>query len=404
MFYDAPVIISGAGPVGLVTALILAKAGISCIVLESEAKLTHDLRAGTYHPPTLEMLDKIDVTSEMLKIGIQVPYWQSCDLREGLIAEWDLGLLQNDTKYPFRLHLEQHRLTPILLTLLKQYASIQVLFSHTLKGFTKDNQVVRVEVETPNGNLQLISQWLIGADGGRSRVRKEANIDFEGYTWPERYSVISTSFDFSALGYRENAYISDTEQWTAIFKMPDITPMGIWRMTLPVPVEVLEQEALAGPYAQHAIRRITKTNDEKEYPLIHQSLYSVHQRVAKLMRKGRVILAGDAAHINNPLGGFGLNSGIHDAFNLAEKLVDVISHRAPETLMDRYHRQRHTVNLEYVQNLSVANKKNLEEKDPIKRQDRFKEMRIMCSNPEKARNYLMNSSMINSISRANSID
>lgn len=403
MHYDAPVIISGAGPVGLVTALVLAKAGIPSIVLEAEAQLTHDLRAGTYHPPTLEMLDRIGVTPLMLRAGIQVPRWQSCDLQEGLIAEWDLSLLRDDTPYPFRLHLEQHRLTPLVMECLQAYPSTRVLFSHALTGFTQDADGVTVQAQTPTGEVQLRAQWLIGADGGRSKVRKTAGIAFAGYTWPERYSVISTTHDFAQQGYRENAYISDPTQWVAVFKMPDVTPEGLWRMTLPVAVEVSEAEALAGPYAQQAIRRLTRASADTTYTLVHQSIYSVHQRVAERLREGRVLLAGDAAHVNNPLGGFGLNSGIHDAFSLGEKLAQVIGAQAPESLMDLYHRQRHTVNVEYVQELSVKNKHNLEEKDPAKRQARFAELRSVCADPVKARQYLLNSSMINSIARANAI-
>jgi 3-(3-hydroxy-phenyl)propionate hydroxylase len=403
MNLDSPVIISGAGPVGLITALILAQSGISSIVLESEAELTLDLRAGTYHPPTLEMLDKIGVTAEMLKVGIKVPFWQSCDLQQGLIAEWDLGLLRNDTAYPYRLHLEQHRLTPIVLERLTQHPRTRILFSHTLLGFTQDAEGVTVEVETPNGKVSLRSEWLIGADGGRSKVRKAAEIEFAGYTWPERYSVLSTTFDFARLGYRENAYISDPDQWVAVFKMPDLTPEGLWRMTMPVAAEVSEVDALAGPYAQRAIHRVTGSEGNSPYPLIHQSIYNVHQRVATHLRKERVLLAGDAAHVNNPLGGFGLNSGIHDAFNLSEKLIAVFSEHATPTLLDQYHRQRHTVNVEYVQELSVKNKQNLEERDPLQRNKRFKELREINANPDKARNFLLNSSMINSIARANAI-
>ena len=267
MNHDTPVIISGAGPVGLVTALVLAKAGVPSIVLEAEPHLTHDLRAGTYHPPTLEMLDRIGVTPLMLRTGIQVPRWQSCDLEEGLIAEWDLDLLRDDTPYPFRLHLEQHLLTPLVMECLRAHPSTQVLFSHALTGFTQDSDGVTVQVQTPTGEVQMRAQWLIGADGGRSKVRKNAGIEFAGYTWPERYSVISTTFDFGQLGYRENAYISDPTQWVAVFKMPDVTPQGLWRMTLPVAVEVDEQEALAGPYAQHAIRRLTRADENTDYTL-----------------------------------------------------------------------------------------------------------------------------------------
>lgn len=399
---QAQVMIAGAGPVGLLTALVLAQQGVACTVIEAEPHLTKDLRAGTFHPPTLEMLDQVGVTAAMLALGIQVPCWQSCDMSHGLVAEWDLGLLKNDTPYPFRLHLEQHRLTPILLDALKRHSHVQVLFNHRFESLTQRGTDVQVNVHTPDGPQTWRVQWLVGTDGGRSQVRKSAEIEFAGYTWPERYSVISTTYDFAQLGYTENAYISDPEQWVAVFKMPDEGPPGLWRMTLPVSQDVTDEEALAGPYAQKTMRRLTR-EPTGQYPLVHQSIYSVHQRVAVALRKQRVLLAGDAAHVNNPLGGFGLNSGIHDAMSLGQMLAKVVRGEAADDLLDRYHRQRHTVNMEYVQLLSVKNKKNLEERDPVQRAARIQELQETCADPVKARAFLLNSSMINSIARANAI-
>ncbi len=399
---QAQVMIAGAGPVGLLTALVLAQQGVACTVIEAEPHLTKDLRAGTFHPPTLEMLDQVGVTAAMLALGIQVPRWQSCDMSHGLVAEWDLGLLKNDTPYPFRLHLEQHRLTPILLDALKRHSHVQVLFNHRFESLTQNATDLQVNVLTPDGPQTWRVQWLVGTDGGRSQVRKSAEIEFAGYTWPERYSVISTTYDFAQLGYTENAYISDPEQWVAVFKMPDEGPPGLWRMTLPVSQDVTDEEALAGPYAQKTMRRLTR-EPTGQYPLVHQSIYSVHQRVAVALRKQRVLLAGDAAHVNNPLGGFGLNSGIHDAISLGQMLAKVVRGEATDDLLDRYHRQRHTVNMEYVQLLSVKNKKNLEERDPVQREARIQELQETCADPVKARAFLLNSSMINSIARANAI-
>ncbi len=399
---QAQVMIAGAGPVGLLTALVLAQQGVACTVIEAEPHLTKDLRAGTFHPPTLEMLDQVGVTAAMLALGIQVPRWQSCDMSHGLVAEWDLGLLKNDTPYPFRLHLEQHRLTPILLDALKRHSHVQVLFNHRFESLTQNATDLQVKVLTPDGPQTWRVQWLVGTDGGRSQVRKSAEIEFAGYTWPERYSVISTTYDFAQLGYTENAYISDPEQWVAVFKMPDEGPPGLWRMTLPVSQDVTDEEALAGPYAQKTMRRLTR-EPTGQYPLVHQSIYSVHQRVAVALRKQRVLLAGDAAHVNNPLGGFGLNSGIHDAMSLGQMLAKVVRGEATDDLLDRYHRQRHTVNMEYVQLLSVKNKKNLEERDPVQRAARIQELQETCADPVKARAFLLNSSMINSIARANAI-
>lgn len=400
---DPAVMIVGAGPVGLITALVLAQQGIASRVIEAEPGLTIDLRAGTFHPPTMEMLDGIGVAAEMRALGIAVRYWQSRDIAQGLVAEWDLDLLRNDTPYPYRLHLEQHRLTPILLAHVLQTGLVDVVFGHRFDGQHLQGDDLEVRALGPEGLVSWKTKWLIGADGGRSQVRKSADIEFAGYTWPERYSVLSTTFDFATLGYRENAYMSDPVQWSALFKMPDEGPRGLWRMTLPVAPETSEAEALAGPYAQQAIRRITGANDSTTYPLVHQSIYSVHQRVAVRFRQGRVLLAGDAAHVNNPLGGFGLNSGIHDAISLGQTLARVVKGEEGDDALDRYNRQRQQANVTYVQEMSVRNKKNLEEKDPALRAQRMQELRAVCADPIKAREYLLNSSMINSIRRAQSL-
>jgi 3-(3-hydroxy-phenyl)propionate hydroxylase len=398
-----PVIVVGAGPVGLLCALELARRQVPVTVLESEPSTTLDLRAGTFHPPTLEMLGPEGVADAMLKVGIKVRHWQSRDREYGLIAQWDLDLLSQDTAYPFRLHLEQHRLTPILLEKLQAYSHAQVLFGHEFMELKQSDEQVVATVRHTQGLMQITGSHLIGADGGRSAVRKSAGIEFDGYTWPERYTVISTPFDFEPLGYADNAYISDPEQWLAFFRMPDVGPPGLWRMTTPVTDELSDEDVLAPAFAHHTINRSIGAPAHNTYPIAHQSVYRVHQRVAKQFRVGRVLLAGDSAHVNNPLGGFGLNSGIHDAVNLGEKLARVWLGQAHPDLLDLYERQRRTVAIEYVQNLSVKNKKNLEEKDLPTRLARFEELRQTVADPVKARAYLLMSSMINSIARANAI-
>ncbi len=398
-----PVIVVGAGPVGLLCALELARRQVPVTVLEAEPSTTLDLRAGTFHPPTLEMLQPEGVAEAMLELGIKVRHWQSRDREYGLIAQWDLDLLKNDTPYPFRLHLEQHRLTPILLEKLQAYSHAQVLFDHEFLELTQTDERVQATAEHAGSTVQLEGRYLIGADGGRSAVRKSAGIEFEGYTWPERYTVVSTRFDFEPLGYADNAYISDPQRWLAFFRMPDAGPPGLWRMTMPVTDELSDEEVLAPAFAHQAINRIIGAPAESTYPIVHQSVYRVHQRVAKRFRAGRVLLAGDSAHVNNPLGGFGLNSGIHDAVNLGEKLARVCLGQAHEDLLDLYERQRRAVAIEYVQNLSVKNKKNLEEKELPVRLARFEELRQAVADPVKARAYLLMSSMINSIARANAI-
>jgi 3-(3-hydroxy-phenyl)propionate hydroxylase len=397
------VVIVGAGPVGLLCALQLARKGIPVTVIEAESNLTIDLRAGTFHPPTLEMLAPIGVTDAMMEIGIRVPRWQSRDLEEGLIVEWDMEILKNDTNYPFRLHLEQHRLTPILYDMLRNYPHAEVLFSHALISLSQNDDQVSLMIDHHQEQFILTAKWVIGADGGKSIVRKSCDIEFDGYTWPERYSVISTTYDLAPLGYADNAYMSDPVQWVAFFRMPDNGPPGLWRMTVPVDLEISDEDVLTPKYANQTFQRALNGQIHQHIPIVHQSIYRVHQRVAQQFRKHRVLLAGDSAHVNNPLGGFGLNSGIHDAINLAEKLTRVINDGFSSDVLDLYERQRKTVNLQYVQEFSIKNKKQLEEKDPQLRQERFAFLRKTNVDPHLRREYLLNSSMINSIKTANQI-
>jgi 3-(3-hydroxy-phenyl)propionate hydroxylase len=400
---NTQVLIVGAGPVGLLCGLSLAAKGVNVTVIEAEDQLTLDLRAGTFHPPTLEMLEELGVTEAMHAIGIRVPFWQTRDLKHGLIAEWDMSVLKNDTPYPYRLHLEQHRLTPILMDKLLAYPNAKVLFSHSFVELTQGTDDVRVVVQSKGEKLIMKSNWVIGADGGRSLVRKSVGIEFDGYTWPERYSVISTPHDMAPLGYADNAYVSDPVQWVAFFKMPDLAPPGLWRMTIPVQEELSDEEILSPQYACSVLNRILGTPSSTLYPIVHQSVYRVHQRVAKHFRVHRVLLAGDSAHVNNPLGGFGLNSGIHDAMNLSSKLSAVVNGEQGSEVLDLYERQRRTVNMEYVQEISIKNKQNLEEKDEQIRLNRFDQLRRIAANESSSRDFLLTSSMINSIKRANGI-
>ena len=177
-----PVIVVGAGPVGLLCALELACRGVPVLVLESEAGTSLDLRAGTFHPPTIDMLGPNGVADAMLALGIKVRYWQSRDREHGLIAEWDLACLEKDTPYPFRLHLEQHRLTPILLDKLLAYPHAQVHFSHEFIGLTQSPDSVSVQARTVHGDVHFQGSYVVGADGGKSQVRKSVEIGFEGYT------------------------------------------------------------------------------------------------------------------------------------------------------------------------------------------------------------------------------
>jgi 3-(3-hydroxy-phenyl)propionate hydroxylase len=395
------VIVAGAGPVGLLTALALADKGVPVLVLEAEPALTIDLRAGTFHPPSLELMAPYGVTDEMHRTAIKVPRWQIRDRRQGVIVEWDLGEIADLTPFPYRLHLEQHRLTPIILSKLKAYPHAQVRFSHKVVDVSQDADEVLINAETPGGTEIFRADWLVGADGGRSTVRKCADVGFDGFTWDERFVVASTTYDYEPHGYTMNAYVADPEEWATLFKMPDEGPPGIWRVIFPVPPE--EEEALTLSEAMVEKRMQTFLPRKERYQIKYKGIYSVHQRVAKEFRVGRVLLAGDAAHLNNPMGAFGLNGGIHDSFNLTEKLAKVCRGEAGPSLLDLYARQRRTVNLEYVQEHSIKNLRRLNEKSEEKRKANFEELRRQAASLTGRREFLQVSSMIASVQRANAI-
>ena len=389
-----PILVVGAGPVGLTAALSLAKQGVPVQVIEAEPGLTVDQRAGTFHPPTLEMLAPLGVTEEMQRIGIKVPHWQIRDRKQGVIVEWDLGLIADLTPYPYRFHLEQHRLTPILFHKLHAYRHASVRFSTEFTSAIQDES--GVTVQTNHGPIR--TPWLVACDGGRSRVRKTLGIDFDGFTWPERFIVISTIEDFASAGFTSNAYVADPKEWAAVFHMPHDRPGGLWRMAFPVHPDEDEQAVLADEAVEERMQRFMPRPDRYEVP--YKGIYRVHQRVAKEWRMGRIMLAGDAAHLNNPLGAFGLNGGMHDAILLAEYLGRVWRGEADDALLDRYVRQRRTANVEFVQTQSIANKRLLEEADPAAREKRFDELRQIAADREAARDFLIKSSMIWSVRRA----
>lgn len=395
------VIVAGAGPVGLLLALALGRQEVPVIVLEAEPALTHDLRAGSFHPPSLEMMAPYGVTDDMHAIGLPVRRWQLRDRTAGVIVEWDLGLLAAETPYPYRLHLEQHRLTPILFERLRAVASVEVRFNARVSDVGQDAGRAWAVAETPAGRERFEGAWVVGCDGGRSAVRKALGIEMEGFTWPGRFVVVSTPYDLAAHGFTPNAYVADPEQWAAVFKMPDEGGAGLWRIAFPVPPEEPDEVTLAPAEVERRMQYFLPR--EARYEVRYKSIYKVHQRVAREFRRGRVLLAGDAAHLNNPLGAFGLNGGIHDAVNLAGKLGPVCRGEAPADLLDRYVRQRRTVNIEYVQEGSIRNLRTLAERDEAARRARFDELRRANADPRLAREFLLRSSMIASVRRERSI-
>lgn len=395
------VIIVGAGPVGLCLALALAQADIPVTVLESMGPddfLEQVPRAGTNHPATLEMFDRIGLYEKIEPRGFRAPifhYWDRAGPK--LIAAFDHALLKDDTKFPYVLQCERIKIVEEAMALAQAHPLCTVLMNTTFTHFTQDGDGVVAFAQTKSGEeIRLTGAYIVSAEGARSLIRRQLDIEFEGFTYPDRTLNIEVVYDFRQHGYADRNYISDPEEWSNLFRWAG--PPERWRVHFPThpdddPDEITRPEAL-----QVRLQKfLPKSSD---YEIRGSNLYTVHQRVATSFRKGRALLVGDAAHVNSPIGGMGMNSGIHDAFNLADKLTLVLRGEADEKLLDLYDRQRRHVAVQHTQTQTIRNKRLLQEKDPAVRAKNQEELRRASEDPALARQFLLRTSLIQSVREA----
>jgi len=400
------VLIAGAGPVGMISGYYLARNDIPVTVFDSLPETQTDHRASTVHPSTLDMLSKLNMTKEMTAKGLISPIFQFRDRYDDrVVAEFDYGIIAAETEHPYALQVEQHKVINIAREHAEALSNFCLKRPNEVTGFSQDDDGVEIVVRNQHGERETYKgRFLIAADGGRSVIRKQLNIEFPGFTWGERFVIATTKFDFGkpeAGGHHYRNYVAHPKQWCALIKVAGDDMTGLWRILLPAsgnePDEYVQSEkwvqdkfAECLPYAP-------------SYKIIHRNLYNVHQRVADKFHVGRIVLAGDSAHVNNPLGGMGMNGGIHDGLNVAEKLVQIWHGEGDIDLLAQYDRQRRTMAKKYVQAQSIQNKEILQESNMKIRRERLDTLSAIADDSVSCYEYLLRSSLITMVREAQSI-
>ncbi len=393
-----PVLVVGAGPVGLTAAALLVQAGVPVRVVERERDLPEDMRASTFHPATLEIIDRLGLARPLLEEGTVVSRWQYLVHGSQQRAVFDMGVLAECTGFPFRLQCEQFRLTRLLLARLQSSPLFTIQFGCELVGVQPGEADVEVALGSDRESERVRCRWLLACDGGRSTVRKQLGLAFEGMQFPKTSITLVVRHPFQdqwpdLLGVN---YVWTDSAHYSLMQLRDL-----WRLSYSPRPDQSIAEALAPEAAQAQLQALFPA--ARPYELLQRNYYTLQQRCLDSFVVGRVLFAGDAAHLNSPAGGMGMNSGIHDAQCLVEHLLPVLAGKDPAHLQ-RYDRRRRTIALEEVQRLSARNYARHRETDPARRAEIWRELQATADNPGRQLDYLMDSSMLRSLERERSID
>jgi len=391
------IIVAGAGPVGTVTAYRLASMGFDVILVEAGANCAIDLRASTFHPPTLAMLDELGMAQTLIERGLKAPIYHYRERQSGEVVEFDLSELADETKFPFRVQCEQHVLASLVAEKLAAHPKAEVLFNHRVVAFEQTADGVEVALEGPFSIEKIKAKYLVAADGGNSIIRKWLGVEFEGFTYPERFLTLSTKVELK--DYIDNLayvnYVSDPNEWLVLLRVP-----SVWRILVPAHESQSDDWLRSDEKKNLVFQNLIGRSDVETG---HRTIYRVHQRVAKKFDHGRICLVGDACHLNNPLGGFGMNSGIHDAWNLCDKIEQNLKKGHDAARFDLYDRQRRPITHSFIQAQTMQNKKLLEHSPEENHNLRLQEMRNTHDNDALRRAFLRRQAMFTSLEQEKSI-
>jgi 2-methylisocitrate lyase-like PEP mutase family enzyme/2-polyprenyl-6-methoxyphenol hydroxylase-like FAD-dependent oxidoreductase len=390
------VIVAGMGPSGMVAALALAQQGVEVTVLEAGAGLAEESRASTFHPSSLEILDALGVGEELHARGLVAQNFQYRDRSGAILADLDLAVLADDTAFPYRLQSEQNNLTEIILARLETMPNVRLVFDAPLARVELATNSARVFLPGDGRDPSFTADWLIAADGAKSNARKSLGIAFEGMTIAERFLVASTTHELAddIENLAHVSYVSDPDDWGVLLRTP-----RHWRVLMPVAADIADEVATDPDVVEERLQKISPKDGA--YPLEHITIYTVQQRVASTLATGRVLLVGDSAHVNNPLGGMGMNSGIHDARAAADAILAALSGSDAALCAAAYDDARRDAANSHVQKSSKENYREMSEPDAAARHRRTESLAAMTADPDRLRTYLLKASMLTSISVSN---
>jgi 2-polyprenyl-6-methoxyphenol hydroxylase-like FAD-dependent oxidoreductase len=338
------------------------------------------------------MLDRIGLGAALVARGLVCPHWQIRMHPTAERAVFDMSVLAPHTAHPYRLQCEQWKLSEAVLERLPPGL---VRFGATLTGLDQDEDGVSATITTDEGDERLRARWLVGADGARSATRKLVGAAFDGETYPETTLLATTRFPFEEHleGLSNVTYCWKDGGNFSLLKVP-----GRWRVSIYPREDLTIEEQLAPAEIEAAMQAIVPRTEP--YEVLETRPYRVHQRIVETYVHGRVLLAGDAAHLNSPAGGMGLNGGLHDAFELADALLDVLRHGAGPARFALYDRRRRPVAKDQILAQADRNRARMREKDPAKRREILAGLQAITGDRAKLEAYLLKSSMIEGLRQA----
>lgn len=388
MSLPTPILICGAGPVGLSLALRLAQQGVEVIVFEALPELNPQTRASTFHPPTLEMFDAWGLWHDIQREAeiVRELYYYRRDPLE-LVAAFHFGLIDRFTTHPYRIHYPQHRLTTLLYQQLEAVRPNSLRFNHRLQSFTDTGDHVIATFKTPDGPVTYEGGLLCAADGFHSAVRQQLDVSFSGKTIDDRFLIIDTvaNLGLQLPTVAPVMYVFDPEEWVIVQQFKTSVRFT-FRIAPEEDAELLRERKLVYSRIDHFFPRLS-------HNVQRTAVYAVNQRVADTFHVGRVALMGDAAHVTNPIGGMGLNSGIHDAAFLADLLANPTL-TDYNSALEIYNQTRREVALRSVNpsaEIDYADMTAASHHDIAARDDRFA---TLAADLTLARDFLLRASML----------